>query len=104
MRPQMMKDYCSIYSVSPPEVQSHRTIRSSICLASATLSAIVAVSRGDDLLMSSLANRTAAMMEAAITSVDANRSCLRRCSSSLAIALFISPISVSTSQSERASD
>jgi len=62
MRPQMMKDYCSIYSVSPPEVQSHRTIRSSICLASATLSAIVAVSRGDDLLMSSLANRTVTMM------------------------------------------
>lgn len=43
-------------------------------------------------------------MEAAITSVDANRSCLRRCSSSLAIALFISPINVSTSQSEPASD
>lgn len=54
----------------------YRTTRSRIALASDTLSAIVAVSLGEDLLMSSRASRTAAMMLAAITSVDAKRSCL----------------------------
>jgi len=41
---------------------------SSIDFANCTLSPITLVSRGDDLLMSSRASRTAAMMEAAITS------------------------------------
>jgi hypothetical protein len=40
-----------------------------------TLSPITEYSRGDGLLMSSLASRTAAMMDAAITSVEAKRSC-----------------------------
>jgi hypothetical protein len=39
------------------------------------------MSLGDGLLTSSRANRTAAMMDAAITSVDANRS-FSRCSAS----------------------
>ncbi len=42
--------------------------------------------------MSSLAKRTAAMMEAEMTSVEANRSLICPCLSSCAIALFISPI------------
>lgn len=42
--------------------------------------------------MSSLANRTAAIMEAEITSVDANRSLIRACLSSCAVARFISPM------------
>lgn len=41
--------------------------------------------------MSSRASRTAAMMDAAITSVEAKRSCARRSCSSRAIALRISP-------------
>ncbi|MGA9461179.1 MAG: hypothetical protein WBV28_00205 [Terracidiphilus sp.] len=52
---------------------AHRT-RSRIILASDTLSAIVEVILGDGRLMSSRASRTAAMMDAAITSVDANLS------------------------------
>ena len=65
------------------------------------LSAITDVSRGDGLLMSgSLASRTAAMIDAAITSVEANLSVIRFCSSttlarsysSRAIARLISPI------------
>jgi hypothetical protein len=49
---------------------------------------------GDGLLMSgSRANRTAAMMAAAITMVEVKRSCVRLSRSSLAIALLISPIS-----------
>jgi hypothetical protein len=55
---------------------------SKIILASVTQSVITVESRGDDLVMfSSRANRTAAMMEAAITSVDANRSLILRSSS-----------------------
>lgn len=59
------------------------------------------VRRGDSLLMScSLARRTAAMIDAAITSVEANRSVMRFCSSitfarscsSRAMARLISPI------------
>jgi hypothetical protein len=57
------------------------------------LSTIAEVSLGDGLLMSSRANRTAAMIDAAITSVDANLSCFRRSASSLAMARRISPIS-----------
>jgi hypothetical protein len=42
------------------------------------------VSRGDDLLMFSFfASRTAAMIEAVITSLESNWSLKRRCSSSL---------------------
>jgi hypothetical protein len=48
--------------------------------------------RGEDSLMSSLAKRTAAIIEAAITSVEANRSLSCACLSSYAIARFISPI------------
>jgi hypothetical protein len=70
-------------------------------LASPTLSATTDVKRGDGLLMScSLASRTAAIIDAAITSVEANRSVMRFCSSivlarsrsSRAMARFISPI------------
>jgi hypothetical protein len=51
-------------------------------LANPTQSAITDVTLGDDLVMfSSRANRTAAMIEAQIASVDANRSVVRRCSS-----------------------
>ena len=69
-------------------------------LARPTLSATTEVKRGDGRLMSaSLASRTAAMIEAAITSVEANRSVIRFCSaialarscSSRAIARLISP-------------
>jgi len=48
---------------------------------------------GDGRLMSSRANRTAAIMAAAMTSVDANRSVFRRSSISGSIARRISPIS-----------
>jgi hypothetical protein len=60
------------------------------------------VNHGDGLLFSgSLASRTAAMIDAAITSVQANRSVMRFCASialarscsSRAIARFIAPIS-----------
>jgi hypothetical protein len=44
--------------------------------------------------MSSRARRTAAMTDAAITSVDAKRSCCRRSCSSRAVALRISPINL----------
>ena len=65
------------------------------------LSETTDVKRGDGLLMSgSLASRTAAMIDAAITSVEANRSVIRFCSaialvrscSSRAMARFISPM------------
>jgi hypothetical protein len=50
-------------------------IRSRIILASPMLSLMTDVKRGDGLLMSwSLASRMAAMIDAAITSVDAKRS------------------------------
>ena len=79
---------------------SQRTILSRIILASPMLSETTAVRRGDGLLMSgSLASRTAAMIDAAITSVEANRSVILFCSaitlvrscSSLAMARLISP-------------
>jgi hypothetical protein len=65
------------------------------------LSAITDVSLGDGLLMSSRAKRTAAMMDAAITRVEANLSVKRCCSSidldrsrsSQTMARFIKPIS-----------
>jgi len=60
---------------------SHRKILSKIILASPTQSAMTDVRRGDGRLMSSRANRTAAMIEAKIASVDANRSLTRRSSS-----------------------
>ena len=65
------------------------------------LSETTDVKRGDGLLMSgSLASRTAAMIDAAITSVEANRSLMRFCSvialvrscSSRAMARLISPM------------
>ena len=74
---------------------------SRIILASAMLSVTTDVNRGDVLPMScSLARRTAAMIDAAITSVEANRSVMRFCSSiafarscsSRAIARLIWPI------------
>lgn len=81
---------------------AYRAIFSRIILASPMLSVTTDVKRGDGLLMSfSLASRIAAMIDAAITSVEANRSVIRFCSSiafalscsSRAIARFISPIS-----------
>jgi len=58
------------------------TTLSRIILARPTQSAITVKSLGDDLVMfSSLASRTAAMMDAAITKVDANRSLTLRSSS-----------------------
>ena len=50
------------------------TTRFRIILASATLSPTVLKSRGLDVLISSRAERTAAMMAAAITSVERKRS------------------------------
>ena len=78
-----------------------------IILARLTLSDTTDVKRGDGLLMfCSLASRTAAMIDAAITSVEANRSVMRLCSSivlarsrsSRAMARFISPISYRRSE------
>ena len=71
--------------------RNHRITLFKIVLASPTESAMTEVSLGDGRLMSSRANRTAAMMDAAIASVEANRSVIRRCSS-FAFARFISPI------------
>jgi hypothetical protein len=53
----------------------YRTALSRIILASATLSATTEVKRGDGLLMSSRARRTAATIDAEMTSVEAKRSC-----------------------------
>jgi hypothetical protein len=61
-------------------------------------SMITEVRREDDLLMSSRANRTAAMMAAAITSVEAKRSTFWDSLCSYAIARFISPIQDSISE------
>jgi len=77
-----------------PLPQAYRTTRSRIIRARPTLDATTDVSRSDGLLMSgSRAKRTAAMMEAAMTMVEAKRSCVLLSCSSLEIALFISPIS-----------
>jgi hypothetical protein len=54
------------------------TIWFKINLASPTQSWTTAVRRGEDLLMSSRANRTAAIMEAAMTRVEAKRSLTSR--------------------------
>jgi hypothetical protein len=70
----------------------YRTTLSRIARASDTLSAIVEVSFGDGPLISSRAIRTAAMMLAAITNVDAKRSCLLPSCSSRATARRISPM------------
>jgi hypothetical protein len=81
----------------------HRKTFSRMSLASPTESATTDASRGDGRLMSSRANRTAAIMAAAITRVEANRSVIHFCSSitlvrsSLAIARFITPIFASIS-------
>ena len=74
-----------------PPVLIQLNTRFRIILASATLSATAHITFGLGVPMSSLARRTAAMMEAAMTSVDAKRS---RCFSSFsrAMALRISPI------------
>jgi hypothetical protein len=48
--------------------------------------------RGEDSLMSSLAKRTAAIIDAAMTSVDANRFLICACLCSYTIARFMSPI------------
>ena len=69
------------------------TILSKIILAKPTLSATTDVSLGDGLLMSSRARRTPAMMDAAITRVDANLSVMRFCSSiafSIPLSVFLS--------------
>jgi hypothetical protein len=85
-----------------------RTIFSRIILASLTLSVTTKASLGDGPLMSSRANRTAAMIDAAITKVEANLSVMRFCSSidfarscsSRAMARFITPISAPFSAPE----
>lgn len=74
-------------------IKCYLSTRSRIDLANCTLSLITDVNLGDGLLMSSRDNLTAAMMAAAMTTVDANLSCFRRSSSSRAIALRISPMS-----------
>ena len=76
----------------------YRPTRSNIILAKLMLSLTTAVSLGDGRLMSeSRAKRTAAMMAAAMTSVDFIRICScifsAQASRSRAIARFISPIS-----------
>jgi hypothetical protein len=58
---------------------------------------MVDVSRGEGRLMSSQASRTAAMIDAAITTVEAKRSSIR-CCSSRAVARRISPIRASLHQ------
>ena len=69
-------------SRSWPSLRLQRRILSSIILASLMLSVMTDVSLGDGPLMfSSLARRTAAMMDAAITEVEANLSVMRFCSS-----------------------
>jgi hypothetical protein len=62
-----------------------------IIRARATLSATAAVNLGDGLPISSRASRTAAMIAAAMTTVEAKRSSFCRCRSSHAIDRFISP-------------
>jgi hypothetical protein len=76
-----LPDYCG-QIVAHPSVTllsprfPYRTTLSKIILASDTLSTMTEVSLGDGLLMStSLARRTAAMIDVEITSVDANLSC-----------------------------
>ncbi len=68
--------------------------RSRIFRARATLSEMAAANRGDGREMSSRANRTAAMMAAAITNVLAKRPS-RRCRSSNSSRRRISPMTVS---------
>jgi hypothetical protein len=76
-------------------LRGHRTILSKIIFARLTASATALNTRGDGLQMcSSRASLTAAISEAAMTSVEAKRSVLRR-SSSWAFARFISPMSYS---------
>lgn len=75
------KDMWSIYP----------TTRFRIIRARVTLSAIAPNTFGFGVAMSSLASRTAQMIEAAMTIVGANRS-LWYCSCSRAIARFISPM------------
>ena len=76
----------------------YRPTRSKIILAKLTLSLTAAVSLGEGRLISgSRANRTAAIIAAAMTTVDLIRVCScifsAQASRSLAIARFISPIS-----------
>ena len=76
----------------------YRPTRSKIILAKLTLSLTTAVSLGEGRLISgSRANRTAAMIAAAMTRVEFIRVCScifsAQASRSLAIARFISPIS-----------
>jgi hypothetical protein len=66
--------------------------RLSIAFANVTLSQTTETTRGDVVpIRSSRANLTAAMIEAQIAIVEAKRSWVR-CSSSLALARFISPM------------
>jgi hypothetical protein len=89
--------------------RNQRTTLSKIILASVTLSFTTDVSLGDGLLMSSRARRTAAMIDAAITRVEANLSVMRFCSSidfarscsSRAMARLIMPTSAPLSSPER---
>jgi hypothetical protein len=77
--------------IPPPAHRIHRMTLSRIILARPTQLAVTTVSLGDGLLMSSRAGWTAAMIDAAITSIDANLSLSRRFPSQ-ALARFISPI------------
>src|SRR6266550_2990758 len=61
---------------------TYLTIWFKIILASPAQTWITEITRGEDLLMSSLAKRMAAIMEAAMTSVEANRSLICRWRSS----------------------
>ncbi len=72
--------------ITPP------TTRFRIIFANDTLSPIVLSNRGLGVEMSSRASLTAAIMAAAITSVDRNRSCVLRSSCSRAMARLISPM------------
>ena len=89
---QLMELLCDERSVPP-----HRPTRSKIIRARVTLSDMTAVRRGEGRLISgSRARRTAAMIAAAMTTVDFIRVCSCICpaqaSRSRAIARFISPI------------
>jgi hypothetical protein len=90
------KSVCAISSSASNRYQQLRTSFSRIILASPMLSETTDVKRGDGLLMSgSLASRTAAIIDAAITSVEANRSVIHFCS---AIALVRSCSSRATAR------
>ena len=78
-----LRNACDLYSIQRPSADAefattkgnYRTIRSRMVRARVMLSAMTDATREDGLPMSgSRANRTAAMIEAEMTSVEANRS------------------------------